>query len=628
MRLSVLISIIILSNGIKILAGDAWVQNYNFGQIFYVEDEEPIEVTFQNDESFDVPNFEVSYSIFQETVPGNWELKYNWTGSDYTVSANSELTITSGTMWTPEGPGRFRLSIESYSPSDINLSNNDLEHDFIAGNFRGVRFKQLNYENPYQIENSTTGMFGIKIPPRDPESGLTFINVLAQKPGTTTNDWIVKNLPIPAVEEEYRLYYYFDLMKIGVSEGEDLNSIDIAIQEDEELMSHAFDPLSWLNFEVFDRAYNVPGDNGETGIVVEEIPDPVEPAVHDEFPGYEHYYVGHQMPNINLDSSKHQPDAEYAGDLNACGPAAAANSIHWLEEYNDNITSTGTSHRDKMEELSGLMERGEEAGVNTRQLARGKLAYIDAHQLPIHVKYQSWWESDSSISSPNEEYGHYAENKSDSIGKTKPPTFEFLKSEVKKGEDVEILFGWYDHGTERHGGHWITVTGFFDSDSLKGIYFKDDGDQKDSTGVRETFIEWQNKKGWGKLVGFDGPNNHCWVESVVSESYDESITFDTEEPGAIFPLESKNENIISLLQNPVRLNDPVSCIYQLKNPSQIAVQLVAADGSVAFEDEIGFMTAGEHTYTLPSGMLTSPGTYFVILRSDTFTLATQLLITD
>ena len=88
------------------------------------------------------------------------------------------------------------------------------------------------------------------------------------------------------------------------------------------------------------------------------------------------------------------------------------------------------------------------------------------------------------------------------------------------------MFGWYDKNANRNGGHWVTVTGTYENGNTKGIYIKDDGKQGEDGGTSESYHGWHTDGDWGRLTGYDGANNYCWVESVVSESYDKNVTFD------------------------------------------------------------------------------------------------------
>jgi hypothetical protein len=95
--------------------------------------------------------------------------------------------------------------------------------------------------------------------------------------------------------------------------------------------------------------------------------------------------------------------------------------------------------------------------------------------------------------------------------------------------------GWYgpaaDGGVrQRHGGHWVTASGYFATNMIKGIYVKDDQDQDGKGGQRQEYHEWGTlENGQPYLEGMtDGKGNIAIIESVVSESYDPSVTFEDE----------------------------------------------------------------------------------------------------
>ncbi|NJK85728.1 MAG: T9SS type A sorting domain-containing protein [Bacteroidales bacterium] len=342
-------------------------------------------------------------------------------------------------------------------------------------------------------------------------------------------------------------------------------------------------------------------------------------------------YRGCDVPNIDLNRGMYQPNDLYAGDKNACGPAAAANSLEWLEAQHPGKLFSIYGHRDKMTVLSKFMDRANEDGVTTEQLAKGKLGFIDLTDLPIHVKYQSWYNQDSVIPSPDSVSGHVAHNMSDSIHKQKPPTWEFLKSEINKGEDVEILFGWYDHSTVRHGGHWVTVTGVVETDSLKGIYLKDDWNQADTGGTRESYLIWQKNSidDWSRLVGYDGPNNYCWVESIVSESYDSTITHepvdttgnDTTKTSGIITRSLTVETV----KNPVSLYENVEISIYTDDNTRAAVYLYNFMGQLIRREEIN-LVAGKNSYNISPGTFENKGQYLIMITSPGSKITRKILV--
>lgn len=620
---SLFILIFFISAAFSAIAGDPYIHSYTLKLFWNYEDENTVRTTIKNDYGFQAADYIIAYTFQRLTADLNWEDEYVWSQEGITIEPNSETVFEPMLEWQPDMLGLYRVLISSFSPDDINPNNNDAEKEFYSTSFQNIKFKQADMINPFMVDNSTMGKIGLKLPAREESLGVSFLNVKAKY--LTSEKWIVRNLPISPFDETHRMDYYFDWSALGYTAGVDIPEVDFAIKETEEPLTEAFDPYSWFNIPVINFVYDVPVNSGpKKDTMIAEIPKDPSPVVYDSFPGYENYYIGCKMPNIGLDSSKNKATEEYAGDWNACGPAAAANSIQWLEETHPDITATGSSHRDKLMEISKFMERGKEEGVTTRQLVRGKLAYIDEHKLPIHVKFQSWWENGESISSPNNEYGHFAENKSDSVGKQVPPTWEFLKSEIKKGEDVEVLFGWYDHDANRHGGHWVVLSGFFDSEAMKGIYIKDDVKQSDSTSMREAFVEWNQVDEWGRLEGFNGPNNRCWVESVVSESYDPEITFG-EEPSHIG---NDTENILSELKitnNPGQQGYQTQIEFTVQRTEKLQVLVYSMKGSLVYSKQLGTFQSGTHQVVLPTGSL-AEGKYIVSLNAGETRLSAQFVI--
>ena len=453
-------------------------------------------------------------------VPGGQEV-FNWQFQLPGLPPFGEMPIsTQPDLWWPPFPGDYFMVIQVETGNDQNPTNNQAFHEIQAIPQPEVMLEQIDMVSPFDVPNSTNGILRVDVPPLpDP----LFLNVIGRLPGSTEEGWIVQNMPLLPFPEPQLLDYWFDLEPLGLLPGNNLNELDLTMSVTDIILADSFPVLGWNTFPVFDVQFDVPSDNPAEDILL--------PPIDVTFPEYdlpqqlEWLYRGCTVPNIDLDRGGHPATADYAGDLNACGPAAAANSLQWLEDTHPKIPATGTTHREKMEELSKQMSRANEAGVNTNMLVQGKLGFIDKHKLPIHVKYQSWYNSDSTIASPDPIYGHTAENKSGMAGTRKPPTWEFLKSEMKKGEDVEILFGWYDRSANRNGGHWVTVTGISENENYKGIYIKDDGTQRDTGGTRQSYHNWhEENSGWSRLLGYDGPNNWCWVESVVSESYDSTVT--------------------------------------------------------------------------------------------------------
>lgn len=133
-----------------------------------------------------------------------------------------------------------------------------------------------------------------------------------------------------------------------------------------------------------------------------------------------------------------------AGINNACGPTAALNSLVFLENRYPQIydhllipqQQGNTTQQNQIavgETLACLMSCNSTTGTLINDFVRGKKDYIEG-QAPGLTVYQDFAD----------------------------PTFNFLFTELSHGEDVELLFGFYnsvDGALTRVGGHYVTLTG-------------------------------------------------------------------------------------------------------------------------------------------------------------------------
>jgi hypothetical protein len=86
--------------------------------------------------------------------------------------------------------------------------------------------------------------------------------------------------------------------------------------------------------------------------------------------------------------------------------------------------------------------------------------------------------------------------------------------------------GFYDSTGTRTGGHWVTVTGTHTVLGKHRLRFKDDSRQTQPGGTRMDIFTWDTSSGgWNYLNEWSGGNDMTWIESLVSESYDPTMTF-------------------------------------------------------------------------------------------------------
>lgn len=488
--------------------------------------EQPVAAEIENVESFPVDGVTLKFTIRNKL---SLDVAYQYEMELGTIPPNSMQTVKAPDPWIAQMTGNYRLSYELNSLNDINPENDTTSYDVEVVPAPGFsyKFNQLHFLNPFQQENSNTGRIDFKVPPSET---IQYVNFMFSSPNPSLPpQWLVQNLPLPAFPDTQEISYWIDLEKIGIQNGVDVSLLSYNYRYGTEPLLQPFEDSGMFLSDVGKDTYNVGGDNP---VEWEYKPSLSIPGIKwdNNFEVKTWNYRGCTVPNIDLDSSVYNPrDIEgEVGDWNSCGPASAVNSLQWLENTNDNIPKTDKTHREKLDIFNKVSNRANENGLNTRGIIEGKLAFIDSLKLPIHVKWQGV-PYDSTIASPNTKYEHFAESKNDSVGAH--CTFDWLVSEIEKGEDVEIKFGWYDTLNVRHGGHWVVVSGVSDVTTAQGLYVKDDQYQEKSGGMRQTYLNWvTDENGRPRLVGFKGKNNRCWVESVVSESYDSTITFGIGEP--------------------------------------------------------------------------------------------------
>jgi hypothetical protein len=283
--------------------------------------------------------------------------------------------------------------------------------------------------------------------------------------------------------------------------------------------------------------------------------DPITPFFYLPDPLITSLLRGCEVPNIDLDSMANPVvpgTSPSTSDHLACGPAAAANSIHWLVDKFDEMDLGDESIRETLDTLKRMMGLNATGGVSHVDFIRGKLEFVDWHRLPIRVKFQSHASADS-VPSPIPIYGNYAKNHSPQPDEH--ITYDWLKGELEDDEDVELSYGYFcdtlfrldtivmngdttfvdSLGRVRKGGHYLDVTGYIQVGERRFITYKHDinvsgpGGTIDENGDPITdFSEWkEDTSGYQLLPNASTPNCVAYIETIVSESYDPAVEFCT-----------------------------------------------------------------------------------------------------
>ena len=251
--------------------------------------------------------------------------------------------------------------------------------------------------------------------------------------------------------------------------------------------------------------------------------DDTEPAENQNSPVDSVYYYGCEVPNIDLDDANNGDSPSYAGDKNACGPAAASNSLKWLSDTPGNGVDIPFSHRALLDSLSRYMQRAANSGVMIDQFIRGKLDFIEALGLNIYVKFQSQMLSGNVNSTSGMTY---ARNDNGTSGY---PTWDWLEQQMREKEDVELMYK-YQNGAGEWRGHVVTLTGLIETaDGKRTIRYKHDKKQgtTDSNSVVQEYAQVKEDPN-GRLVLYKN-GRRKFIHHAVAES-----------PGDPLPVELNN----------------------------------------------------------------------------------------
>ncbi|NJK85729.1 MAG: hypothetical protein HC906_06945 [Bacteroidales bacterium] len=217
----------------------------------------PVNVKLKNDEAYPVTNLSISFEIRNRLN----EILFDESYTNLTVMAGSQLECsTYPQMWTPNDTGKYKLIINSFSPVDIDLSNNSLEWEFDVVEKPKVRIEQLNLYEPFMIMNSLQFALGVEIPVKD---DVTFLNVMARLPMSTNEQWIVQNMPLLPFHSQRITYYPFFAYDLGIEEGHDVDEIELSFSLSTRTKSNPFLTYSYELYPVYEYDYKVSFDNPE-----------------------------------------------------------------------------------------------------------------------------------------------------------------------------------------------------------------------------------------------------------------------------------------------------------------------------------------------------------------------------
>jgi hypothetical protein len=505
-------------------------------------------------------------------------------------------------------PAQYRLGSAEEGQQGIiislNVSNKAKGVDFQVSDIRAYQLNLHNFEPP--ILFSPEGLLVFYYLSQFPY----YLTIGAERPGVGFT-FVAQNLyAATALSTLNMIAIRFNLQQLGINPGTPWPpSAFLRIYLHYSLMPV---PNPGPDFYQYDLPVAPMDDDGSNefadGPVEEQPITEADPPPNLNSPVSSMTHIGCSIPNVDLDNSTHPAGTGYAGDQNACGPAAASNSLMWLSQTFAGI-SIPFSHRALLDSLSKYMGRQPNSGVNIETFIQGKLNFIKAHNLPIQIKFQSQDKSGN----VNASGGTYAKNSNDG----KYPTWDFLKSEVADSEDVELFYRWFDG--EKWRGHVVTVTGVYETeDGKKTVGIKHDVNQRDTGGTVQEY-PGITVDGLGRMV-LHRHGAKRYVSHVVSESpgspFITSLFPDDMNQPAEFNLEQNYPNPFNPITK-ISWQSPVGSWQTLK------VYDVLGNEVVTLVNE--YKPAGNYEVNFDASQLSS-GIYFYKLQSGDFVETKKMIL--
>lgn len=401
-----------------------------------------------------------------------------------------------------------------------------------------VRFEQYSYQDVLSLETTPPSGIGGCVVTFEADPALGYLNVAAFAPGSSSaSQWVVRNLrlhPLGEAAPVETITCQFPLSLLGLEPGLPAGPVEYALAILPEPLLDVEAP-AWLasvtrdRFAVFEPALVQVGRGSLAWPETRATALPDQWFSVSALAGVDTVKsnIGCTMTNMDLDGGRNP------NDVNACAPASAANSLTWLKDKHDEIDFPHDT-RSVMEQISRLAGRVGPVGIWPKDLAKAKLDFIEAHQLPIHVKIQDV-SSAGAIASTSGRSS--AEDKDTGAGSW--PTRKFIFEEARKGEDVEVIVSWYywDAATNQwkpsNFSHALVLTGAGTKAGADWVKLKDDDDQHRPGGQLER-DSGVTDMGWGiELPGLRitipsgpgaGQEGRAFVSAVVSESKDMRVT--------------------------------------------------------------------------------------------------------
>ncbi|MGH8214365.1 MAG: hypothetical protein ACREPZ_01515 [Rhodanobacteraceae bacterium] len=339
-----------------------------------------------------------------------------------------------------------------------------------------LSFNQVDFfqDGALVIPNSEWGEFDIAY---DQGSSLQWVNIVAN-PGTPDARWIVQNHPLLPTgltgTSQFTSVSYFDL---GTPRGTSVSSLNVGYAITSAPASGAPTMFDATGLFSLGSTQNIINSGVPSGVTTQGAPD--------------NGNLNWNVPFTGLTADWHVDMPNVTQEKNWCGPGAATNSLHWLNDQN-NLGLTQTLLQTQTELAANMMNKNN-GNWDDKEL-QGKEQFVSDHKLPVDVHYAG---------------GATLPNKT-------PLTWDWIESQMAQGQDVEFM-------TDTH---WVVVEGLLSWDNIHLFSYRDDPYQHGAatTAAEQGVIDDRHVWTYFQNGFVDIGNGREILQAAVAESVPEPPT--------------------------------------------------------------------------------------------------------
>jgi hypothetical protein len=186
---------------------------------------------------------------------------------------------------------------------------------------------------------------------------------------------------------------------------------------------------------------------------------------------------------------------------------------------------------------------------------------------------------------------------------------------MQDSEDVEMMLGWWNRDKDRVRGHYVTITGTAVINGQKQFRYKEDDNQAEAGGTHMPSVFWRTDESGASLVSdFSDRNAVCFIEGIVSESYDTTVKFIE---SGIEDLLKGRHTLLRLEKNPSLRSEFIAMDLFVAKPSRYTLIIVDLAGREVARIADQYLDFGTKRYywdgNFTSGIAAPSGMYYAVV---------------